>query len=297
MIKRLGLVMCFMISSVPAAAGENFTPVTGEPFVANYSPGNQPGTYGVIVLEGSRGGLSNRLASKVAGLGYPVLSLAYFRESGLPPTLEKLPLEYFDAPRQWLSQQPETRSDGVVLLGWSKGAELALLLASNEAEYVGVAAIAPSSVVWSARRSSPQDIAVSSWSRAGKGVNFVPLNEAVIQQEGLLSGFVLGLEHTSAVSQARIPVERIAGPVLLLSGEDDQVWPAARMAEQICAQMSTDTCQHVRYPGAGHLLDPDFNMGGTADANAAAEGLARDELARFLRQLNGQLQEASHYGP
>lgn len=287
MIKQLGVAVCLLTAAWQATAVEaTFEPVTGTPFVADYSRGTKQGNYGIIVLEGSRGGQSNHLASKVAGLGYPVLSVAYFRAPGLPPALDRLPLEYFEAPRQWLLQQPETRPDGVIVLVWSKGAELALLLATHHQEYAGVAAIAPSSVVWSAPAQTSQPASVSSWSLAGEALPFVPLSASLAEREGLLAAFVAGLEERDAVEQARIPVERIAGPVLLLSGEDDRIWPAARMGDQICNRMPDDACTHIRYPEAGHLFDPGFKMGGTVKVNTEAERAVRQELARFLHRLN-----------
>ena len=39
------------------------------------------------------------------------------------------------------------------------------------------------------------------------------------------------------VDVARIPVERSAGPILLLSGDDDHQWPATPMAEEIVRRM------------------------------------------------------------
>ena len=101
-------------------------------FVADYFPGGANDKYGVIVLTGSAGGKATDLAKKVAGWGYPVLSLAYFNDGPLPEALEMIPLEYFVAPKRWLLKRDETKDDGVILLGASKGAELALVLASRQ---------------------------------------------------------------------------------------------------------------------------------------------------------------------
>ena len=48
-----------------------------------------------------------------------------------------IPLEYFDAPKKWLKDRLETRNNGVIVIGVSKGAELSLLLASNNQDYKG----------------------------------------------------------------------------------------------------------------------------------------------------------------
>jgi hypothetical protein len=58
-----------------------------------------------------------------------------------------------------------------------------------------------------------------------------------------------------AVDAARIPVERCAGPVLLVSGGDDHVWPTARMCAMLVERMSShgrrDAIRHLNYPRAG----------------------------------------------
>jgi hypothetical protein len=50
-------------------------------------------------------------------LGYSVLALAYFKDDGLSEKLEMTPLDYFDAPKQWLLNKRGTRNDGLVMVG------------------------------------------------------------------------------------------------------------------------------------------------------------------------------------
>src|SRR5581483_4943151 len=49
----------------------------------------------VLVLGGSEGGLPGFTSRMLAAHGYPSLALAYFKEPGLPQTLDRIPLEYF----------------------------------------------------------------------------------------------------------------------------------------------------------------------------------------------------------
>jgi dienelactone hydrolase len=105
------------------------------------------------------------------------------------------------------------------------------------------------------------------------------------------------LSEVSANSGSEIPVDRINGPVLLLSGEQDAIWPAGLMAERIMARLKAGKFiypfTHLPYPGAGHLVflgDPasldssriaplERAMGGTDSANQAAR---RDTWTRSL---------------
>ena len=55
---------------------------------------------------------------------------------------------------------------------------------------------------------------------------------------------------------ARIPVERIRGPVLLLSGSDDGFWPSARFARKVQQTLQAHghrwPVEHLVGEGAGH---------------------------------------------
>jgi dienelactone hydrolase len=116
--------------------------------------------------------------------------------------------------------------------------------------------------------------------------------------------FLKGLEDRAAVEAAAIPVERIGGPVLLLSGEDDRLWPSPILADLAVARLAAHRhphpVAHLRYPGAGHVFGPiglpatantivhplrgrAMALGGTAAANAAAAADSWPRVLRFLR--------------
>ena len=70
--------------------------------------------------------------------------------------------------------------------------------------------------------------------------------------------FLLSLENKAAVEKASIPVQRINGPVLLISGQDDRVWPSTLLCDRIMERLKRSKrrfadCQLV-YPGAGHFI-------------------------------------------
>ncbi|MBT5073351.1 MAG: dienelactone hydrolase [Kordiimonadaceae bacterium] len=248
--------------------------VTGVPFDADYFAGGSADKPGVIVLTGSGGGKANDTAQSIADMGYNVLSLAYFDRGGsqyVPETLELIPLEYFDAPKKWLA----ARSSSVILYGLSKGAELALVLASYDPDYKAVVALAPSKVVW---QGNPKDFskimdAPSSWSKDGEGLAFVPYISRDAQKAlGLDNRHAASLTNEDAVDKARIKIENIKVPMLLLSGGEDQSWPSTEMANDICAR-ALSNCEHVSYSQGDHLLT---NFSVTAFA----------EVAKFLKQIN-----------
>ena len=273
------------------AEERQFMPVADVNFVADFHSSEDKNRYGVLVLGGSEGGKPMRLANKIATLGYSVLALAYFKDEGLPKELEMIPLEYFDAPKQWLLDNMGTRNDGLVVVGWSKGAELALLLSSREEQYQGVVGIAPSSVVWAGILKDWSKVPSSSWSEDAKPLPFVPFATGVAFK-GLADLYEQSLKNSEAVNLASIKAESIRKPALLLSGGEDEIWPSKAMADITCerinASQDTDLCIHIHYPKAGHLLDENYVDSQDMPVNAVANKSSTDRIRLFLRDLNLQ---------
>jgi hypothetical protein len=222
----------------------------------------------IIFLGGSEGGVPfasyENLIQPLLDLGHPVLFLAYFGMKGLPPSLQKVPLEYFERAFDWLAAQPGILPNEYAVMGGSRGGELALLLASRYSQVKAVAAFVPSHVVWPGLpKGIPRPpFQLSSWSYAGEDLPFVPIPYSPALLWGLLTFrqrkmFEQGLHNTQRVAQAVIPVEKIGGPILLISGRQDTVWPCAPMCEQVVNRLAANhfpfPYQHVAFD-AGHLV-------------------------------------------
>jgi pimeloyl-ACP methyl ester carboxylesterase len=104
--------------------------------------------------------------------------------------------------------------------------------------------------------------------------------------------------HADRVTAARIPVEQIAAPVMVVGGHDDQVWASGTMAEAIAktrAAAGRETVALV-YREAGHALSgtgwsptTQYNagpmkMGGQPAADARAQAEAFDGTLAFLKR-------------
>jgi dienelactone hydrolase len=221
---------------------------------------------GVIVLGGSSGGMREPLAALLASHGCAALALAYFGAEGLPPQLADIPLEYFETALDWMAARPEVSGERCALLGTSRGAELALLLGATFPQVGAVIAYAPSGVLWGAVGAPGP-----AWTYRGEPLPVVPdrvpseLDAAISAREPISAAewYLHNLADEAALEPATIAVERIAGPVLLISGEDDQMWPSTLMAERIMRRLVEHRFawpyRHLCYPDAGHLLGPPWH--------------------------------------
>lgn len=273
----------------------------------------------VIVLSGSGGGFDVDKAAVLSRHGFATFALAYFGLDPLPSWLNRIPLEYFDSALAWLRAQPEIDAQRIGVLGVSRGSELALLLASSTPEIGAVVAYAPSSVAWAASgRDKATGELIPCWTRGGKPVPFAPLPlrgfmwrsafPVVAMKRPVLfrNLFRAGLRNRQAIEQAAIPVENMRGPLLLVSGGDDHLWPAAEMSEAIISRLKrknlAHAAEHLHYPYAGHMLrypflpttprassnkhlrGAKFSFGGTPEADAAAQEDAWRRAIAFLQK-------------
>lgn len=290
------LALAFGASSA-ARAGEapavTSQAIADRPFVANlHLPAQRPGALpGVVLLGGSGGGIGwqDEIGALLAGEGFATLALAYFGMEGLPAELEEIPLEYFAPPLDYLVTHPAVDAERIGLVGVSKGGELALLLASREPRYRAVVAFVPSGVVFqSIAEGWPR---TSSWSLGGEGIPFVPYAPYV--PGGTLADlYRRSVEQATDLEAATIPVEKIAGPVLLLSGRADTLWPSSllseRVVERLAAKGFAHPYEHVAYDDAGHLIsrirDDASRRGGTDEGNATAQRDAQRRMLEFLKR-------------
>jgi uncharacterized protein len=259
----------------------------------------------------------------LARRGYAALALAYFGTRSLPSELVEIPLEYFAGALRWLRSRPETDGDRVALMGGSKGGELALLLGATYPEDIrAVVGYVPSAVVYQGVSFDPWYYlrgVRSSWTYRGKPVPFVdaspgPLDSVRWTTLALPSwpffavwptpnypvafrrAYERPLEGNGRALAAAIPVEKIGGPVLLVSGTDDQIWPAARLSEMVVGRLRGNrhpfAYEHLCYEGAGHMILPPglgrfptprfLEMGGTSEADRRATEDSGKKVLAFL---------------
>jgi len=222
----------------------------------------------VIVVSGGGGAIEEFKAAVLASHGYAALALAYFAQPGLPRGLVNIPLEYFAA-ITWVRAQPWFSDRLLAVWGDSRGGELALLLGATFPEIRAVMAWEPSGVLfWALGLAEPGDTRPrAAWTFRGKPLPFLQENNTASDPEPTIEPgrpvafapfYRSQLRDARAVERATIPVENIRGPVQLVSGTDDQMWPSSDLADiafrRLEAHRHPFPFRHLKYPGAGHMI-------------------------------------------
>lgn len=269
----------------------------------------------IIVIGGGPGG--DYWGREFANRGWVNLSLPYYRQEGLPPLMEEIPLEYFERAISWLGKQPEVDRDKIIVMGASRNAELALVIGSKLPKLVsGVIAFAPGAVSWSntvlpfnSEEMKP------SWTYQGEDIPYLPMEKIKgtdSTQIETLQYWMDGLQKIEQYEEAVTRVENIKGPILLLSGKDDKIWPSALMSNMIEKRLQTNDFQfdfeNVQFENAGHLISRnvatissgrigqmevegknyELEFGGTIEGDKAAIIQSFDKILSFIQKLESQ---------
>jgi dienelactone hydrolase len=263
-------------------------------------PGHAPGP-GVVVWGGSEGGIAtgNEWAQLIASHGIPALGLAYFDAPGLPCALSDIPLEYFARAVRWMGRRSDVNPHRVWLLSVSRGSEAEALLAAHFPALVhGFVGAAPSSTAYGSVAGACRPHSRAAWTLHGEPVPFSVVGSGLSAQGRYDSRQAFAATmHTARTRRARIPIGHFRGPVLLLAGSDDQLWPSPIYSAQMMRELHDDPATHQRhvYRGAGHyVLDPPslpspttnargLSVGGTEAADDAAHRADWPLMLHFIK--------------
>ena len=216
----------------------------------------------IVAFGGAEGAIDwhrNHMKTKRDSLiqkGYAILAIGYFNAEGTPRDLDRISLDAISDTIMSIAKNPKIDESKIALIGGSRGGELVLNLASRFNHFNAVIAMSTSNVslpaiTWSAN--------TSSWTYKNKEVSYVPagLNTISPALKGdLYTAHSLMLEDEEAVKKAEIQVENINGPILILSGKDDDQWPATTMSNRIIERLEENNFkfykEHIILDG-GHI--------------------------------------------
>lgn len=195
-------------------------------------------------------------------------------------------------------------------MGQSRGSELALLAGSLLDNVSAVVAFAPSGISWGGLDANGP-VNAPAWTFRGRDIPYAYRTSAEAanltapapqQPIELRTDFEAVLEHDDVVQHAVIPVEQIKGPMLLISGGADAMWPSTEMSN-IAARRAINAHHavvHLTYPQAGHvcagvpglpivtetvhpITGERYSFGGSRTANALARLDSWPQVLTFLR--------------
>lgn len=269
----------------------------------------------VVVVPGSDGGNPEAIASYLASKGYPALSLGYFGTGMLPSLLENIDLEFFESAMDWLENEG-FHFKKKILLGYSRGGELALLLGIHYPTlFSGIVAITPPSVIVGG---FPHPN-IPAWLFNGEPLPFLggydvrkDIEEKEDLEEQVKKGTIpfsdntskrpffvkaLFLKRLEKGPHARLEVEKIPVPFLILSAGQDAIWPSSQFAEELKTSKNP-LARFIDFEKAGHGLLAPFpgsifhpvgkfwcSLGGERDDNLSASKKAWEEILHFIHEM------------
>jgi dienelactone hydrolase len=292
-----------------------------------FTPAGQGPHPVVVVLNGSGGGINEPRGALLASRGYQAFALGYFKAPGLSPFITETPLEYLETGLRWARRELQPKDGFVAVSGQSRGGELALLLGATFPDLVSaVIAFVPGAMVHGAQGAG--DPARGGWQGATWTRGGVPLphlwqdNSAVnwhpwagdAPPSRHHSVFFEGLKDTRLAARARIPVENIAGPVLLISGRDDRAWPSSLYSRMVVSTLRRHDhphlVRHLDFDNAGHAINlpivpstqlsrehpvskVPYTNGGTPSGNARADNGSWRGVLAFLDEISGSASQGA----
>ncbi|WP_370246813.1 acyl-CoA thioester hydrolase/BAAT C-terminal domain-containing protein [Nocardioides sp.] len=240
-------------SGAPPSVEARRTAAPGLPEIVRWEPVGSRPTTAALVLAGSSGRVDVDRARVLAELGVTAETLRWFGGPGQPAAPVEVPLEPVLARVADLARAHAR----TVVVATSFGTELALLVArhAGTGAVAGVAAFAPSDVVWAGVREDGTQ--TSHWTLGGRPLPFLAFDETwtpVDDPPSYTDLYRCSRRRATedAVAAARLPAD--VPELLLVTGGDDRVWPATEHAEQLVLRRRGAglPTTHLHLAEAGH---------------------------------------------
>lgn len=227
----------------------------------------------IIVLSGSDGRIekAQAIAELFAMHGYSALAVCYFGLEGTNESLSCIELECIENAINWLKKQATVDKNKIGIYGRSKGGEMVLLAASMFKDITCVIANTPSCYVYEGIKNSKLPSHHSSWMYKGEEIPYLKFSFHIIlrliikmlkKEKGALSWMYKKLIEEGDTDKATIALEKISGPVLMISSLADEIWPSKKHSETACSLFEKShfkyEYKHITYAKSGHMLTVPF---------------------------------------
>ncbi|MDN3645448.1 acyl-CoA thioesterase/BAAT N-terminal domain-containing protein [Pontixanthobacter aestiaquae] len=237
--------------AAPSFRVEEIPSLPGSYFAAPATSGKHPV---IIVVDGVDDNRQNRelLMPQLVAKGYAVVHFATYeiiygpREptvAGMPTSYVNIPIDRLQEVRNWLVQRDDVDSDRMGLYGYSRNGAYVLLAATKFDWVKAVAGISPSDVVWEGWGDGVELGTTSSYSWQGEALPYVPYSKNWYREVAKFGRGGRGRlrapmdegrwANPDRVIAARIPIENFTGAVLVVGGEQDDLWSAGHMVQNV----------------------------------------------------------------
>lgn len=273
----------------------------------------------IVFLGGSEGGRPEFLASMFAEKGFHTAALGYFGYEQRPDYLENIDLEYFKNAIEFIKKK--FNSNKVILIGTSRGGELALILGTHYQElFHKIIALVPSAFV----NGGFPFINKPAWKINNNIIGFCGgLNEDkdIDELQDYLTAiekkiikyrenterdpliikdlFLARLKKYSKIEENKIEIEKINCPILLISGEEDDIWPSkiyCHLLENRLKEKNNNIAfNHISFRNVGHGVLASYNLpifhpigkfwcrlGGNSEENEKANTASINHIIDFI---------------
>ncbi len=204
--------------------------------------------------------------------GLNTLVLGWMGWPGVPSRMENVPVEYVTRAIRYLKEERGIRR--VLMAGVSEGAVYTLLAAVYHPEIGAVCAVCPLDYVMASPSSRGKINAVFTWQ--GKRISFVPFSTSHMSRWALLKGALTdpsygrgrilryACDQVRVRKIARIQVEKMRAPLLLIAPSYDDVWESEEAVKRIERRLRHQKYPYpvrtILYPHASHLMGGSYDM-------------------------------------
>ena len=205
----------------------------------------------IVGLGGSEGGNAwasdywKKTRDQFIKKGYAFLAIGYFGAKGTSDTLNKISINQVHDAIMVATKNKGINKNKIAIIGGSRGGDLALLIGSYFRDIKCVVAIVPSHVAFPGHTNH---FTTSAWTFNKKELPYVPVNEEAIpflMKHDLRGTYTAMLKDSIAEEKALIKVEKINGPILLLSATKDDHIPSVEMCDKMIARLKTNKFKNV----------------------------------------------------
>lgn len=248
----------------------------------------------IITFGGSEGSSLYSKSEQLCEEGYEVLSLYFFGKENQNKKIENIDISFFDEILEYLSEN-SIDSSLITVIGFSKGAELTLLLTQYYNQIDNIVLYSPTAYVYQGEFNGN-----SPWKFKGKSMKFFKYNDASLKSKikpyicsifkcpaSYINIFESLSKNVGENDNRWIYKNKICGNILIFSGEDDQVWASVNDTKKL-KKYDPEHIEAYIFKDAGHIFSDlkylsNMKLGGNKVGNLKAKKES-DEI--LIKKLN-----------